>query len=378
MGLLPSLFTVQLAFAPLPVPYMQALREIEVETAIGQASIFRLHFDLSRNSFGDFDALAIDLFRPLVPIRLSLSAGLGLPQTLINGYVRDARLGARNEPGASTLEVVGMDALGTTMAHIQQPFTWPNLPDSLVATTIFGKYAILPMVPVPTPPLRTMADTTTTQRANDAVYLQQLASRNAYELYIQPDPVAGLDMGHFHPPLTLAPPQGVLSIDFGRQTNLLDFSVSNDMLRPTSVVALSSEPRTRAPIPAVAPVSTEPPMGLEPALTRILPPPVERPAGTDAASPAEVQTQALARATDTSRAVRANGEVDGLKYKRLLLAGLPVLVRGAGRQMSGLYYVTSVTHRITRDSYTQRFSAWRNAVGLTGAELFIDPLAGAS
>ena len=126
MGLLPSLFTVQLAFAPLPVPYMQALREIEVETAIGQASIFRLHFDLSRNSFGDFDALAIDLFRPLVPIRLSLSAGLGLPQTLINGYVRDARLGARNEPGASTLEVVGMDALGTTMAHIQQPFTWPN------------------------------------------------------------------------------------------------------------------------------------------------------------------------------------------------------------------------------------------------------------
>jgi hypothetical protein len=116
-------------------------------------------------------------------------------------------------------------------------------------------------------------------------------------------------------------------------------------------------------------------MGLEPTLNRILPPPIERPAGTDAASPTEVQSQALARATGSSRAVRANGEVDGLKYRRPLLAGLPVLVRGAGRQMSGLYYVTSVTHRVNRDGYTQSFSAWRNAVGLTGAEVFIDPLA---
>lgn len=374
MSLLPSYLLVQVAFAPLPILFMQALREIEVETAVGEASVFRLHFDLSRNSFGDFDVLTFDIFRPLVPIRISVSVGLGLPHTLINGYVKDARLGARNEPGASTLEVAGMDALGTIMAHIQQPFTWPNLPDSEVARVILAKYALIPMV-LPTPPLRTMVDTTTTQRANDSVYLQQLALRNAYELYIQPDPVVGLDVGHFHPPQSLVPPQGVLSIDFGTQTNLNDFTVSNDMLRPTGVVAVSSEPRTRAPIPAIAPTGTEPPMGLEPTLMRIIPPPIERPAGTDAASPAEMQAQALARATETSRAVRASGEVDGLKYKRPLLAGLPVLVRGAGRQMSGLYYVTSVTHRVSRDGYTQQFSAWRNAVGLTGAEVFIDPLA---
>lgn len=374
MSLIPAYFTVQVAFAPLPILFMQALREIEVQTSVGQASIFRLHFDLSRNSFGDFDALAVDIFRPLLPITIRVSVGPGLPQALINGYVKDAQLGSRNQPGASTLEVVGMDALATLMAHIQQPFTWPNMPDSVVATAIFGKYAIIPTV-VPTPPVRTMLDTTTTQRVNDFVYLQQLARRNSYELYIQPDPILGRDFGHFHPPLTSVPPQGVLSIDFGTQTNLLDFSVANDMLRPTSVVAVSSDPRTRAPVPAFAPVSTELPMGLEPTLNRILPPPIERPAGTDAASPTEVQSQALARATQSSRAVQANGQVDGLKYRRPLLAGLPVLLRGAGRQMSGLYYVTSVTHRVNRDGYTQSFSAWRNAVGLTGAEVFIDPLA---
>jgi hypothetical protein len=269
-----------------------------------------------------------------------------------------------------------MDALGTIMAHVEQPFTWPNLPDSAVAAAIFGKYAMLPLVE-PTPPLRTMLDTTTTQRVNDAAYLQQLAQRNHVELYVQPDPVAGRDVGHFHRPLTHVPPQGVLSIDFGTQTNLLDLSVSSDMLEPTAVVAVASEPRTRAPIPVVAFASLEPPMGLEPTLFRVVPPPIERPAGTDAASPAEVGAQAFARTTQSSRAVRVDGEVEGLKYNRPLLAGLPVLIRGAGRQMSGLYYVTTVTHRISRDGYSQRFSGWRNALGLTGAEVFVDPLAAA-
>ncbi len=374
MGLLPSYFTVQVAMAPLPVIFFQALREIEVETSVGQASIFRLHFDLSRNIFGDFDALAIDIFRPLVAITIRVSLGLGIPQALVNGYVKDAQLSAANQPGASRLEVVGMDALATTMAHIQQPFTWPNLPDSAAAAAIFGKYAMIPSV-FPTPPLRTILDTTSNQRDFDATYLFQMAGRNNYELYIQPDPVVGLDIGHFHPPLTYMPPQGVLSIDFGTQTNLSNFSVSNNMLGPTSVMGVSVDPRTRAPIPSVAPVSTELPMGLEPALNRIIPPPIVRPAATDAASPAEAQSQAFARASSSSRAITANGEVDGIKYARPLLAGLPVLVRGAGRQNSGLYYIQSVTHRISRDNYTQSFSAWRNAVGLTGAEVFIDPLA---
>jgi hypothetical protein len=43
-----------------------------------------------------------------------------------------------------------------------------------------------------------------------------------------------------------------------------------------------------------------------------------------------------------------------------------------GPRHSGIYYVTQVTHSISTDHYaTDR--GWRNAVGLTGAELFIDP-----
>ena len=49
--------------------------------------------------------------------------------------------------------------------------------------------------------------------------------------------------------------------------------------------------------------------------------------------------------------ITARGEVDGIKFARPLLVGLPVLVRGAGQQNSGTYYVNSVTHRISRDDY---------------------------
>ena len=374
MGLLPSWFSVQVAFAPMPMPFFQALRAIDIETSIGQASIFRLHFELSRNSLGDFDALAIDIFRPMMPVKISIAAGLPVPQVLINGYIKDARLSAGDAPGTSRLEVVGMDALGTRMANNQEPFPWPNLSESEIAATIFAKYAILPLVDA-LPPTRTIMDTTTTQRIYDAAFLFELAYANNLDLFIQPDPITGRDVGHLHRPYTFVPHQGVLSIDFGIQSNLTQFTVANDMLSPTGVVGLMVDPVTRAPRPSFGLMSAELPMGMEPSLFRILPPPVEQQFGDGAANPTEAQLRAMARAAATSRAILAQGEVDGIKLARPLRVGLPVLVRGAGRQNSGLYYVDQVSHHISRDDYRQSFTAWRNAVGLTGAEVFIDPLA---
>lgn len=376
MSLLPSFYMVQMAFAPLPPFIANALTEIEVETSIDSAAMFRLHFDLSKTAIGDYDALIVDLFRPLVPIRISLSFGLGLPMTIVNGYIRDVRLTASNAPGGSRLEVTGADAMGTLMGHIQVPMPWPNVPDSTIVTAIFGKYAIAPLV-VPTPPTRTILDTVTTQQTRDNAFVRQIASFHNYEVFTRPDPIAGFELGIFSPmsALIMLPPQGVLSIDFGSQTNLTGFQVFNQMLRPKTLIGVMPEPNTRAPIPVIAPVAAEMPMGLEPSLARIIPPPIEVTGASDAANVAERTLQAFAEVTASARTVRASGELDGIKFARPLMPGLPVLVRGAGRQHSGLYLVTSVSHRMSRDGYTQGFEAIRNAVGLTGAEIFLDPLA---
>jgi hypothetical protein len=375
---IPSYFTVLLGFAPLPAPLVTALRHVEVESSVGQASSFRLHFALSRNFLGDFDALALPIFRPLVPVTVMVSLGLGIPQVLINGYLQDMRLSASNQPGGSTLEIVGSDALGTRMATIEQPMPWPNLSEGNIAQVLYSRNAILapPTHVEPLPPTRTQLDTTTTQRLSDAQTLFALARPLGFQVHILPGPAAGVDIGVFRRPPPVLVPQAVLSIDFGSQTNLADLNVSYDMLRPTSVVGVSSDPRTRVPVPVTAPVSSDLPLGLEPTLNRILPPTIERFGAAHAAvNPAEAQLHALARASETSRSIRVDGAVDGAKFNRVLLPGMPVAIRGAGREHSGLYMVESVSHKITRDAYDQRFSGWRNAVGLTGAELFVDPLA---
>ncbi|MCM3906046.1 MAG: hypothetical protein ND866_30550, partial [Pyrinomonadaceae bacterium] len=49
----------------------------------------------------------------------------------------------------------------------------------------------------------------------------------------------------------------------------------------------------------------------------------------------------------------------------------PILVRGAGQQFSGTYYVERVNHILTPDSYKQNFTLRRNAVGLSGQESFV-------
>lgn len=377
MGFLPTFYTVLVGFAPLPPPFLDGLRRIEVETSTERASIFRLHFELSQTAFGDWDVLQVDIFRPLVPIQIRISLGMGLSETLINGYIREANLNNRTQPGASTLDVVGMDAAGTLMNLHEKSMPWPNLADSVIATVIFGQYGIIPMA-IPTPSARVILETTTIQRTTDIRFLTTIARRNSYECYIQPDPLIGLDTGYFGPPKTIAPPQGVLSTNFGISTNMENFDVRYDMLRPTSALAVALDDSTKAPLPGIAPAAVEPPMGLEPTLTRIIPPPVVRPAGTDAANAGELMSTSLSIANRSSRAIRGSGQVDGLKYSRVLRPGLPVLVRGAGRQHSGLYYVTEVRHTISTDQYTQSFQAWRNAVGLTGAEIFIDPMAAVS
>lgn len=379
MSLLPDYFVVHVLGAPLPYPLVDALREIEVECAVNRAASFRLTFTLSRTMWGDLDALALPLFWPLVPIQVRVAFGFGVPQCLINGFVQDVQLRMGNIPGQSVLEVTGSDRLGTLMAVMPQPLPWGPASPDLIARALFSKYGAVPAFVSPAPPTRDGVREATVQRVNDARFVFELAARIGYQAYIQPEAVSGSDSGHFHPPVPPPATQGTLSIDFGMATNLRRFELSYPMLKPAGLAGVVSDPITRVLVPVVVPAAAEPPMGLEPALTRILPPSIERETHTlDAANAAEALLHGAARATDLARAIRATGDVDAGKFGRILMVGLPVAVRGAGREHSGYYSIETVTHHISRDGYTQTFEAMRNAVGLTGAEIMVDPLAAAA
>jgi phage protein D len=371
MPAIPTFYAIQVANVPLPRRYLDALAEIEVETSTERASIFRLRFDLSQTPRGQWDLLQFDLFRPEIAVRISVNLGRR-PEVLVNGYVDQSQLDNRNEPGQSTLEVVGTDATRALMSVSQEPQRWPNTPDFAIAAKIFGKYSIVPKTD-PTSPTRTVVQTTTVQECSDVLFLKSLAKRNGFECFVQPHPLAGMDLGHFHAARLSAPPQAVLSVNFGAATNMQGFHVQYEMLDATSAEAAFVDPRTKAIRKTSAPAATERPMGREPVLLRTV---KKKPkiwlVDTLAANLAELQSLGRSVVNRSSRAIRGSGQVDGLKLGRVVRPGLPVLVRGAGRDHSGSYYVTEVHHTLSRDGHRQQIDGWRNAVGLTGTEIFVD------
>ena len=364
---MPVSFTLLMAMAPAPPPVMDAVQEVEVETTTEAASVFRLRLGIAQTALGDWTVLNLDPFRPLVPVSVRVQTGLGIPEAIINGYVTGQQVTYADEPGQSVLEVTGMDA--TLLMNLQEKvMLWPNMPDSAIAAAIFGQYAVIPQAQ-PTPPALTEPEGTTTQRGTDIRFLRRLAARNGFDCYVQPEPATGLDMGFFQPPSLVGLPQAVLNVNLGEQTNVRGFRVQYDMLRPTTAVGATLDTSTKSPQPAVAPASLQVPLGLEGTLLRIIPPPVVRPAETGQSRSPGLQTAAQSIVDQSTWCVVAEGEVGD--DVGVLRPGKIINVRGAGRVYNGSYYVTRVRHRITRDSYTQQFQARRNAVGMTGAELYV-------
>ncbi len=359
---------LQIAMAPAPPPVVDAVEEIAVDSSLESASVLRIRLGIAQNDLGDWRFLQEDLFRPLTPVTVRVAVGsVPIPEAIMTGYIGRQDVTYSDEAGSSTLEISGLDA--TVLMGLQEKvMPWPNLPDSAIAAAIFAQYALIPMVQ-PTAPTLIEPEGTTIQRGTDLRFLRKLAKRNGFDLYIQPEPVTGLDQGFFRPRQTLGVPDAVLNVNMGGETNVARFTVNYDMTRPTSAVAAGLDTATKAPQPALAPVSIQPPMGLEPALLRVLPTPIVRPADTGLMRTSDLQAYAQGIADASSFAITAQGEA-GPDVGVLRPGGL-VAVRGVGRLYNGLYLLTRVTHRITDEGYTQSFVAVRNAATMTGAEPYV-------
>jgi hypothetical protein len=362
-------YTLSIGLVPAPPTVVEAVQEIEVDASTEEASTFRIRLGLPQTPTGDWGVLELDPFRPLVPVGIRIQSGLGPPEAVINGYVTHQEAVYGDEPGGSYLEVSGMDV--TYVMNLQEKvMPWPNLPDSGIAAAIFGQYAVIPEVQ-PTSPVITEPEGTITQRGTDIRLLRRLAARNGFDCYVQPEPLTGVDTGYFRPPQLVGIPQGVLNVNLGTDTNTTGFRVRYEMTRPTAAVAAAVDPLTKSPQPAVAPVSARIPMGAEPTLLRIVPPPAVRPAETGLSRAGDLQRSIQAGVDRSSWAVMAEGHVG--PDVPMLRPGRPVNIRGAGRVFNGSYHVTRVVHTIGPAGYRQRFEARRNAVTMTGAELYAIP-----
>jgi hypothetical protein len=366
---LPVAFVLTLGGSPAPPDLVADVQELEVESTTGLASMFRLRIGITRKTGGSWTTLDADVFRPLVRVGIRIQAGTGPPRAVMNGYVSGQEVRYTERSAGSTLEVTGMDAT-LLMSLDDKVRAWPNLPDSQIASAIFGEYFVAPVVGT-TPAGLVDPEGTTVQRSSDIRFLRKLARRHGFECFVQPDPLTGVDRGFFAPAETVGVPESVLSVSLGSETNVRDFSVRYEMTRPTSAIASGLDFQTKAPQPAAALAAVEVPMGVEPALRRVDPPPVVRPADTGLMHASELRTLTQAIADRSSYAVVATGTVG--PEVGVLRAGALVGLRGPGSLYNGTYYLTRVHHSIGARGYLQRFEARRNAVGSTGAEVLPTP-----
>lgn len=389
-GISATLF-MGLPLLPAPQSLIEALQKIEIETSTELASVFRLRFGLTQSPGHDWDLVDEEyqdtLFRPFTPLQIGVQIGTDLPQAIINGYVSGQQVLYDDAGGGSALEITGMDA--SMLMNLQEKVVrWP-MADYQIAAAIFGQYPIIPQVSSTLPSL-SEPEGTTTQRGTDIRFLRRLAQRNGYECFVQPEPHSGRDLGYFGPATNFpGPAAAVLNVRMGPDTNVSEFKIRYDMARPTTAVSsgldvgLGATQRIPSTFPVPGPAMPPPLGGLYPlgnsmgavdTVTRSLEQqyqPIILPAETGAFTAPGLSTATQAIVNRSSWAVMAEGTVGATVG--VLRPGGKVNVRGVGVFFSGSYYVTRVSHTIDCNSYIQKFEARRNAVPMTGRELFVQP-----
>lgn len=345
--------------APVSDVVVDALTNVEVRNNDSSRDGFQMTFTLGRDSIADYSLLTNNYFEP--PKRVIIFVILGvLPQILIDGIITNHQVVPSNRPGESSLVVTGED-ISLKLDLTEKNKTYKNQSDSEIVETILREYLIDGLSPEvePTSIRRQENEGNTTQQGTDLSFIQELARRNGFVFFVEPTTVPRRVKAYWGPQNYQSSPQPALTINMGADTNVESLSFSFDALGPATPSTVILDPDTKQQIPVPEQPSTRPPLARQPTTSLRMTLPREV-ANKDQAL-AAVLANALASAS--ADAVTGSGQLDAVRYGRVLRARSLVDLRGAGNTYDGKYYVKQVTHTIRRGEYKQGFSLSREGRG---------------
>ncbi|HYN19752.1 MAG TPA: hypothetical protein VE078_02250 [Thermoanaerobaculia bacterium] len=354
---------------PAPPAFIEALDNVEVTHTDQGASGFQITFRVGRDgerNLADFQQVASSRLEPFSRVILVVHFG-AVPKVLMDGIITHQQLAPAEEPGGSTFTVTGED-VSVMMDREERQEEHPAQSEMVIANKILARYArygVVPKVIAPkTVDVPVATERVPVQSGTDLQYLRQMAERHGYVFYVTPGPAPFTSQAYWGPPKRSDKQQSALTIGMGHMSNVESIHFENDALRPTFVSGRVQDPKTHKVAQVKITGATR-----KPALARTT---VKR---ADAArevfrgsglTSAQARGRAQAR-TDLSmdQVVTATGELDAVRYGHLLQAHGVVGVRGAGKTYDGLYYVQSVTHKLSPGSYKQSFTLTREGLGST-------------
>ncbi len=350
------------AQVPLPAPYpvMEAFVSLEVRNTDRGRDTFQMTFALGKDSLIDYGLLLNGFFDP--PNRIVIAVLIGvLPEVLIDGVITDHQVVPSHRPGESSLVVTGED-ISLMLDLEEKSETHPNQPDSVIVAKLLAPYARYGIIPVvtPTTDVPIEVNRVPSQQGTDLAYINRLAQRNGFVFYVEPGPAPGASRAFWGKGNRLGAPQPALSLNMGPETNVdSPINFRFNALGPATPQITIVEPITKTPITIPAPSGFHPPLSARPAGS------LRRTVSREAANldPIQGGLRATSSTAESSDAVTASGQVDAVRYGRVLRARRLVGVRGVGAKYNGNYYVREVRHSIRRGEYKQSFTLSREGHG---------------
>jgi hypothetical protein len=351
---------------PLPAPrvVLDALREVTIESGSGDTqSGFELVFDVPKKSpLTTLFLLTGGASIPILRVVVAVTVG-GTTEVLVDGVMTHHEI--QTDGPTATLRVKGKDLTAVMDVIPLDGLPYPAMPPAVRVLIAIAKYAALGCIPLVIPSIAEDVpipiERIPRHQGTDYAYVKALADEVGYVFYIDPGPVPGVSRAYWGPEIRVGVPQHAINAGLdGTHDNAVSLQFSFDKEKKELPVVFVQEPYSKVPIPIPIPDLTplNPPLGLVPPL----PPRLKLLTDTAKLNPVAAVMKGIAYAGRHSDSVFATGQLDVARYGGVLRSRQLVGVRGAGDAFNGLYYVTKVTHRLARGSFTQSFGLARNAL----------------
>lgn len=350
-----------------PVPVgtgiVQALESVQVRTTAGQRSGFTLTFNIDADSVVNELLMLVGATGPFVRVVLIVTM-TGTPHVLFDGVLTNVQTSPNVETGKSKVVLTGEDLTAVMDLIDFTGIPYPAMPPSARVAFILAKYAVYGIIPLVIPavlqdvPIPT--DNVPTHQGNDLAYVNQLAEEAGYVFYVEPGPEPLTNIGYWGPEIRVGPAQPALNVNMDTLTNVESLSFKVDNKKRVQPIVFIQNDNLRVPVPVPVPAVSllKPPLGAVPPF----PAKVTQVRDTSAKGLIRAALMGLSEASSSMEAVSGNGSLNVARYGHLLRARQLVGVRGAGDAFNGLYYVKSVTHTLSRGSFTTDFTLTRNGI----------------
>lgn len=354
---------------PISAKLVQSIQTVEVENNDQGFDGFEIVFSAAKADLGgifDFDLLS-NLYllknnRIIIMVTIN-----GRPNVLMDGIILEHNLSPSPDSGASTFTIKGTD-ISRKLDEKEVDATHNSQPDNIIVTKIIASYAQYGLIPLVIPPKFLSVPTPLTdipsQENTDLKYIQELGQKHDYIFAIETTDIPGVNTAYWGPQIRVGMPQKALTYDMGFASNITNVNITDDSSDTTFVSGLIQDSTTNVEIPIQTFAPLRIPLSLYPSwISNFLNTKTKVLRDTGGLSAVQAFAKAQSDTDETIDNVTITGELNSLKYGDTLKARKLVGLRGVGFSYDGLFYVKSVTHKISKGSYTQNFTLSRDGIG---------------